>query len=223
MLHASDSTVDDLGSWNLQRNHVLGRCHPLASVVQRFFILPLFPPVFHLARATCTPPEATAVGHGKGKPYPRKLFYKINEVAEILGLEAYVLRYWETRFPMLRPERTAGDERRYRARDIEILLRIKRLLHGERYTIAGAIEKMKLDPTGALEGEFRDVVAEDQAVRQGKRPRRAIPHVRIIQPDMFDPLPQENVTGIRRTLEELRRELQSLLDNLRGDQQGEQI
>lgn len=75
--------------------------------------------------------------------YPRKLFYKIQEVANIVGVEPYVLRYWETRFPMLAPEKDSADQRRYRQKDIELLLRIRDLLHVEKYTIAGAVEKLK--------------------------------------------------------------------------------
>lgn len=74
---------------------------------------------------------------------PNKLFHRINEVADILGVEAYVLRYWETRFPMLKPERFGNDERRYRRKDIELLLRIRGLLYEEKFTIAGAVEQLR--------------------------------------------------------------------------------
>ncbi|MDK2970999.1 MAG: hypothetical protein PWP23_754 [Candidatus Sumerlaeota bacterium] len=75
--------------------------------------------------------------------YPKKLFYRIQEVANIVGVEAYVLRYWETKFPMLTPEKDGSDQRRYRQKDIEILLKIRHLLYEEKYTIAGAVEKLK--------------------------------------------------------------------------------
>ena len=75
--------------------------------------------------------------------YRRKLFYKIAEVAEIVGVEAYVLRYWETRFPMLKPERLPNDERRYRQRDVDLLLNIRELLYQEKFTIPGAVERLK--------------------------------------------------------------------------------
>lgn len=83
--------------------------------------------------------------------YPKKLFYRINEVAEIVGVEAYVLRYWETKFPMLKPERYGNDERRYRSKDIDLLLRIRRLLYDEKYTIAGAVERLRKDPKGNMD------------------------------------------------------------------------
>ena len=89
-------------------------------------------------------------------PFPQKLFYKIHEVAAIVGVEPYVLRYWETKFPMLRPERYGNDERRYRRRDVELLLRIRKLLYTDKFTIAGAVDRLKKDPHGALEAEFLD-------------------------------------------------------------------
>lgn len=91
--------------------------------------------------------------------FPRKLFYKINEVAEIVGVEAYVLRYWETKFPMLKPERYGNDERRYRAKDIELLLRVRSLLYDEKFTIAGAVDRIRKDPHGNLDAvEPRNVI-----------------------------------------------------------------
>lgn len=77
--------------------------------------------------------------------YPKKLFYKIQEVAEIVGVEPYVLRYWETKFPMVQPDKDAKDQRRYRYEDLEVLLRIRGLLYEEKYTIAGAVEKVRTE------------------------------------------------------------------------------
>lgn len=77
--------------------------------------------------------------------YPKKLFYRIQEVADIVGVEPYVLRYWETKFPMLKPEKDGNDQRRYRQKDIELLLRIRALLYEEKYTIAGAVERLQTE------------------------------------------------------------------------------
>jgi len=77
---------------------------------------------------------------------PDKLYFKIGEVARIVGVEPYVLRYWETEFPMIRPSKTGTKHRLYRRRDIETLLEIKRLLHQERYTIEGAKKRLKSAP-----------------------------------------------------------------------------
>ena len=74
---------------------------------------------------------------------PDKLYFKIGEVARIVGVKPYVLRYWETEFPMIRPGKTRSQHRLYRRRDVEALLEIKRLLHNERYTIEGAKRRLK--------------------------------------------------------------------------------
>jgi DNA-binding transcriptional MerR regulator len=74
---------------------------------------------------------------------PDKLYFKIGEVAKIVGVKPYVLRYWETEFPIIRPGKTRSKHRLYRRRDVEALLEIKRLLHNERFTIEGAKRRLK--------------------------------------------------------------------------------
>jgi DNA-binding transcriptional MerR regulator len=73
-----------------------------------------------------------------GQPTEGKLFYKIGEVSAITGLESYVLRYWETEFPILHPRKSRGGQRVYLKKDVETILRIKEMLYDEGYTIAGA-------------------------------------------------------------------------------------
>jgi DNA-binding transcriptional MerR regulator len=73
-----------------------------------------------------------------GAGLPDKIYFKIGEVAEIVGVEPYVLRYWETEFPVLKPSKSRSQQRLYRKRDVETLLKIKKLLYEEMYTIAGA-------------------------------------------------------------------------------------
>lgn len=73
---------------------------------------------------------------------PQKLFFKIGEVCELAGVQAHVLRYWETEFPMLQPQKNRAGQRTYRRRDVEMALRIKELLYDEQYTIAGAKKKL---------------------------------------------------------------------------------
>src|SRR5512140_922787 len=74
--------------------------------------------------------------------YPKKLFYKIGEVCEICGVEAHVLRYWESEFPVLTPTRNKSGQRIYRQKDLDIIDSIKRLLYNEGYTIAGASRQL---------------------------------------------------------------------------------
>jgi|SRR5664280_2212926 DNA-binding transcriptional MerR regulator len=69
---------------------------------------------------------------------PDKLYFKIGEVSELLAVEPYVLRYWETEFPVLSPKKSGTGHRLYRRKDVELLLRIKHLLYEKRFTIEGA-------------------------------------------------------------------------------------
>ena len=69
---------------------------------------------------------------------PDKLFFRIGEVSGLLGLEPYVLRYWETEFPSLTPKKSGTGHRLYRRKDVELLLKIKHLLYQRRFTIDGA-------------------------------------------------------------------------------------
>ncbi|MBI5197234.1 MAG: MerR family transcriptional regulator [Nitrospirae bacterium] len=73
---------------------------------------------------------------------PEKLFYKIREVSEITGLEAYVLRYWESEFPVLSPRKSKGGQRVYEQKDIDMVLKIKRMLYEEGFTIEGARKRL---------------------------------------------------------------------------------
>lgn len=76
---------------------------------------------------------------------PDKLFFRIGEVAEIVGVEPHVLRYWETEFRSIRPEKSRKGQRVYSRRDVDTLLRVKDLLYGHRYTIAGAKRKLRAE------------------------------------------------------------------------------
>jgi DNA-binding transcriptional MerR regulator len=71
-------------------------------------------------------------------PIPEKRYFRIGEVSAITGLESYVLRYWETEFPRIKPARSRSGQRLYKKRDIEIILEIKELLYKKKFTIAGA-------------------------------------------------------------------------------------
>jgi len=76
---------------------------------------------------------------------PEKIYFKIGEVCDLVGVQAHVLRYWETEFPMLSPQKNRSGQRSYRRRDVEIALRIKQLLYDEMFTIAGAKKKLQLE------------------------------------------------------------------------------
>ena len=74
---------------------------------------------------------------------PDRLYFKIGDVAKICGVETYVLRFWETQFPQLKPNKSGTGQRLYRRRDVELALEIKRLVHQEGFTLAGARQTLE--------------------------------------------------------------------------------
>ena len=76
---------------------------------------------------------------------PDKLYFRIGEVSRLSRLPAYVLRFWETEFPQLRPTKSGTGQRMYRRRDVESVLLIKRLLYEEGFTIAGARQHLRAE------------------------------------------------------------------------------
>lgn len=136
---------------------------------------------------------------------PEKLFFKIGEVCELAGVQAHVLRYWESEFPMLAPQKNRAGQRVYRKRDVEMALRIKELLYEDQYTIAGAKKRLTHELRG---GKLKVVGAEDGSndslgADGGETPK---PFVRTIAPSTA-----EEREGLKRIAAELR-ELLSLLE-----------
>jgi DNA-binding transcriptional MerR regulator len=72
-----------------------------------------------------------------------KRYFRIGEVSRIIGVEPYVLRYWESEFPQIRPNRADSNQRTYQKRDLEVIFEIKRLLYEEKLTIKGARKRLK--------------------------------------------------------------------------------
>jgi DNA-binding transcriptional MerR regulator len=83
-----------------------------------------------------------------------KLYYRIGEVAQIVGVQPHVLRYWETEFRTIRPQKSSKGQRVYSRRDVEKLLRVKDLLRNQGFTIAGAKKKLR-EPDAELSPEER--------------------------------------------------------------------
>jgi DNA-binding transcriptional MerR regulator len=81
-------------------------------------------------------------------PIPDKLYFKIGEVSQLVGVEPYVLRYWESEFPGLSPRKSNTGQRMFRRKDVEKLLNIKQLLYEKKFTIEGARKALK---SGRLE------------------------------------------------------------------------
>jgi len=84
---------------------------------------------------------------------PEKLYFRIGEVSKLTQTKPYVLRFWETEFPTLKPAKSKSGHRLYRRRDVELVLEIKRLLYGKRFTISGARKHLADSSRG--EGEQR--------------------------------------------------------------------
>ena len=87
--------------------------------------------------------EARAKGNGDDVLIPDKLYFRIGEVADLCRLPAYVLRFWQSEFPQLKPVKSSTGQRMYRKRDVESVLRIKQLLYEQGYTIQGARQHLR--------------------------------------------------------------------------------
>jgi DNA-binding transcriptional MerR regulator len=82
-------------------------------------------------------------------PIPDKLFFRIGEVSQLVGVEPYVLRYWESEFPGLSPKKSNTGQRMFRRKDVEMLLNIKELLYEKKFTIEGARKALKSEKADA--------------------------------------------------------------------------
>jgi DNA-binding transcriptional MerR regulator len=83
------------------------------------------------------------IGGGDADQTPEKRYYRIGEVSKITDVKPYVLRYWESEFRWMAPQKSRSKQRLYRRRDIDMILMIKKLLYGQRFTIAGARKKLR--------------------------------------------------------------------------------
>ncbi len=91
---------------------------------------------------------------------PDRLYFKIGDVARICAVETYVLRFWETQFPQLKPNKSGTGQRLYRRREVELALDITRLVHAEGYTIAGAKQVLDVAPAKTARQAGPAVVAK---------------------------------------------------------------
>jgi DNA-binding transcriptional MerR regulator len=114
---------------------------------------------------------------------PEKLFFKIGEVCDITGIQAHVLRYWESEFPMLAPQKNRAGQRTYRKRDVEMVLRIKELLYEDQYTIAGAKKRLTNELRGA--SKLKVVTPEMSAQSVGAPPAPQL--VPAPEPELEEP------------------------------------
>lgn len=126
---------------------------------------------------------------------PEKIFFKIGEVCDLVGVQAHVLRYWETEFPMLSPQKNRSGQRSYRRRDVEIALRIKELLYDDLFTIAGAKKKLQLElrEPNRLKIVHSESAAKETFIREVKIPEPA-PIQEFVEEDVVqEPLELESI------------------------------
>lgn len=148
---------------------------------------------------------------------PEKLFFKIGEVCELAGVQAHVLRYWESEFPMLAPQKNRAGQRVYRKRDVEMALRIKELLYEDQYTIAGAKKRLNNELRGG--GKLK-VVGTDEDGQAESTP------IEFSEGELFSPTNYAPRTVAPRTAEErqglkqLASELRELLSLLEQENKG---
>ena len=102
---------------------------------------------------------------------PEKLYFRIGEVSTIAGVPSYVLRFWETEFPSVKPRRTDSGQRLYRRTDVERILLIKRPLHDKRFTIEGARQYLRRADRGYSR---EDLMAEMEAIHNELRTIRQL-------------------------------------------------
>src|SRR5215210_5584575 len=98
---------------------------------------------------------------------PEKLFFRIGEVCELIKVQPHVLRYWETEFPMLTPQKNRAGQRVYRRKDVEMVMRIRDLLYEEKFTIAGAKKRLMDEQRGSsrTKAPAREPVPVEEAVQ----------------------------------------------------------
>ncbi|MBI4753625.1 MerR family transcriptional regulator [Candidatus Desantisbacteria bacterium] len=97
---------------------------------------------------------------------PDKLFFTISETGKLTGIKSYVLRYWESEFNALKPDKTTGGQRRYRKKDVELILNIKDLLYVQGYTIAGAKRFLKKQKKVSEEVAVANVIGLKKELRE---------------------------------------------------------
>jgi len=132
---------------------------------------------------------------------PDRLYFKIGDVARICGVETYVLRFWETQFPQLKPNKSGTGQRLYRRRDVELALKIKHLVHTEGYTLAGARQALEQTQSRSRRGS--------QPLLQPERQRDAISRLPLLAAGS-DPNQEAAAATIAHARTELR-EIASLL------------
>ncbi|MEA2602868.1 MAG: hypothetical protein QOF89_3860 [Acidobacteriota bacterium] len=153
----------------------------------------------------------------------KRLYYKIGEACKALGIQPYVLRYWETEFPALTPSKSRSGQRVYSEKELEIIRRIKELLYEEGYTIAGAKKKLETELAAGSLGEGGD--GEEPAVEAAEPapasqtstftkpapPRREPSPPSAVEPPALDTEAPERIQNLLSGIEDALREAREIL------------
>jgi|SRR5215210_1362215 len=117
----------------------------------------------------------------------KRLYYKIGEACKALGIQPYVLRYWETEFPALAPSKSRSGQRVYSEKEMEVIRRIKELLYGEGYTIAGAKKKLEAELASGTLGEAQEAAeVEEESAAPETLPQPALASALLLREDAPD-------------------------------------
>ncbi|MGC8658561.1 MAG: MerR family transcriptional regulator [Desulfomonilaceae bacterium] len=137
---------------------------------------------------------------------PEKQYFKIGEVSEILNVEPYVLRYWESEFKILKPTRTRARQRLYHKRDLELLLEIKHLLYDEKFTIAGAKKRLQ---------EMKKQAAAEKRAAKAPKATRVKEEIKALE-NRMENATSDSQSDYRDLLIEIKKELKELRMILEG-------
>jgi len=138
---------------------------------------------------------------------PEKLYYKIGEVAKFTGIKTHVLRYWETEFKAIRPNKSRSNQRLYRKQDVELILRLKDLLYNQGFTIAGARKKLREKPAAKVAEVVVDApVAPSQVKTKQQVPAEASDQLALPLSGSYDP---KLLKEIRQDLLRLKKSLEA--------------
>ena len=138
---------------------------------------------------------------------PEKQYFKIGEVSEILDVEPYVLRYWESEFKILKPTRTRARQRLYHKKDLELLLEIKHLLYDEKFTIAGAKKRLQ---------EMKKQEAAERRAKKASRGSKQRTQATVPPESRANESSATEKSDYREILLEIKKELKELRSILEG-------
>jgi DNA-binding transcriptional MerR regulator len=139
---------------------------------------------------------------------PEKIYFRIGEVSELASLPTYVLRFWETEFPQLKPTKSSTGQRMYRRKDVEYVMRIRRLLYEDGFTIAGAREKLR-EEVRSHRTPSQTLVAVPQPVMKNE-----VVHERVKDQATLPFLAPNPAAATKQELLRVRQELRAMLDLL---------